>query len=243
MSRFFVDNDAVADGSVTIRGGDAFHIARALRLAVGDTVTVGFSDGTVRACRLSFIRDDEVRAEIGDPVASGESPLSITLYMGYPKGDKLETVTQKAVELGADAVVPFFSARTVKRPDAKGEEKARARLSRIAAEAAGQCGRGRVPTVGAVVSFSEMLKAAGTADLSLFCYEGAGGRELPKILADFPGVRTVAVIVGPEGGFSSEEAAAAADAGLNVTHLGTRILRCETAPLFVLSSLAFFYEL
>ncbi len=245
MPRFFVPSSQFdAEGGVRILGEDAYHIARALRMAVGDTLTVADMHGGEHLCRLVSIRDTECVLEILESRAGeSEPPFPITLYMAYPKGDKLETVIQKAVELGAARIVPFFSSRCIKRPKADGADKLRERLCRIAKEAAKQCGRTLLPTVGDPISFEAMLAEAGRADLPLFCYEGDGTKSLKEILTKVPRPQSVSVVVGCEGGFSLSEAEAAQNAGLLPTGLGRRILRCETAPAFVLSSICYQFEL
>ncbi len=245
MPRFFVNADNIGENSIKICGDDAFHIARSLRMAVGDALTVSDGSGREYLCKLLRIRDGECECEIVESrEARSESPMSITLYMGYPKGDKLELVIQKAVELGASRIVPFESSRCVKRPKAEKAEKQNARLSRIAEEAAKQCGRARVPTVSAPVSFSDMLREAREARLALFAYEGEGTRPMSEILRSLGETpTTVSAVVGCEGGFSPEEAEAARAAGLSMTGLGARILRCETAPMYILSALSYEFEI
>lgn len=244
MPRFFVPASQIDGDTVRITGEDAYHIARALRMAVGDTLVVCDRDGGEYHCRLCRIRDEEVLCDI---LSSGtghtESPLDITLYMGYPKGDKLETVIQKAVELGAARVVPFISSRCVKIPKADKAKRQGERLNRIAEEAAKQCGRSRLPQVSEPLPFADMLSAAVQAELPLFCYEGEGTISLRAVLAHRETPRTVAVIVGCEGGFSPEEATAATVAGCIPVGLGPRILRCETAPDYILSAVSYRYEL
>ena len=244
MPRFFTPTDGLGDGIITIRGEDAHHIARALRMAEGDTVTVCDMQGREHTCRLDKIRDEEVICRILETrEGATEPPVHITLYMAYPKGDKLETVVQKAVELGASEIVPFESSRCIKRPSPEKAERNTARLSRIAEEAAKQCGRSRIPEVRMPVSFSEALKSASRCDLAIFCYEGDGTRSLKQILGEAQQTRTVSVVVGCEGGFSREEAEAAAERGFAMANLGRRILRCETAPAFALSSIIYHFEL
>ena len=246
MPRFFITRDAVdpAAGTLTLRGADAHHIARALRLAVGDTVTVCDDGGTVYDCRLTRIRDDEVTAEIlAESEESAESPLLIRLFMAYPKGDKFETVLQKAVELGAARITPFESERCVKRPPLEKQARLAERHAKIAEAAAKQCGRSVIPTVDTPLPFADALRVAASTDLPLFCYEGAGTQSLRAVLERRPDARTVSVIIGAEGGFSPEEAQAATDAGCIAVGLGKRILRCETAPAYVLSALSYSYEL
>ena len=242
MPRFFVKKDQIDGGAIRIIGDDAYHIARSLRMAVGDSLTVSNGEGVDYLCRLERIRDEEcVLCVLESYPSVTESPVRITLYMAYPKGDKLETVIQKAVELGADRIVPFESSRCIKRPKADKLDKQLARLTRIAEEAAKQCGRSRLPEVSAPLGFSAMLAEAVKTDAALFCYEAEDGRTLKDALSGDLG--SLSVIVGCEGGFSQEEAKSASDAGCITVSLGKRILRCETAPAFVLSSVAYQFEL
>ncbi|MCQ2413442.1 MAG: 16S rRNA (uracil(1498)-N(3))-methyltransferase [Clostridia bacterium] len=242
MPRFFA-NQPPADDILTLTGDDAYHIARALRMAVGDEITVCHA-GVAYRCALDRIRDEEVLCKVlSESPADTESPVKITLYMAYPKGDKLETVTQKAVELGASVIVPYESSRCIKRPKADRVDKSTERLSRIAAEAAKQSGRGILPSVLPPISYRAMLGEAKTADLPIFCYEGDGCRSLKEILNESRDVRTVSIVIGSEGGFSPEEAALAAEAGFKMANLGPRILRCETAPAFALAAVCYHFEL
>ena len=244
MPRFFVEPDAILDGTATVAGGDAYHIARSLRMAVGDEITLADGSGREYICRLVKIRDEECTAEVLSARAStSESPAEITLYMAYPKSDKLELIIQKAVELGAARIVPFESSRCIKRPKAEKIEKQTARLARIAEEAAKQCGRARLPIVTEPVSFKKMLEEASAAQLSLFCYEGEGAKSLKAVLSADGVPTTISVIVGSEGGFSPEEADAAKEAGLTPVNLGPRILRCETAPMYALAAISYQLEL
>ena len=244
MPRFFAPSDAFTDGYVAISGEDAFHIARSLRMAVGDEITVCDMKKREHVCRLTKIRDDECLAEIlSSQDGKTESPVEISLFMAYPKGDKLETVIQKAVELGASKIIPFESSRCIKRPSPEKAEKQNTRLSRIAEEAAKQCGRAILPKVSLPISYNEALKQAKAADLPIFCYEGDGTKSLKKILTDGKAAKTISLVIGSEGGFSREEAEAAKDAGLISANLGPRILRCETAPSYALSAISYFFEL
>ena len=245
MARFFINKDNITDNQIIITGNDAFHIARALRMAVGDEITVCDEDGAEYFTRLSRIRDEECIAEIiSKQDGSTESPVHITLYMAYPKGDKLETVVQKSVELGASAIVPFESSRCIKRPAIDKLDKITDRLSRIAEEAAKQCGRSRLPSVSKMIKLPELLKEISSYDLTLFCYEGDGTISLKQALTDFGKVGgKIAVIIGSEGGFSKEEAQSITEAGAKCVNLGPRILRCETAPDYCLSAISYHFEL
>lgn len=251
MPRFFIAEQQLLDGTATLYGEDAHHIARSLRMAAGETVTL--CDGRAEyECELvSFEDDRKVLARvISERPCETEPPFDVTLYQALPKGDKLDTVIQKAVECGVSAIVPFESEHCVVRVRPDVEERKTERRARIALEAAKQCGRGCLPTVAPTVSFDEMLRLAADADAVLFCYEGEGTVPLGELIrakrADgtLSGERPrIAIVVGSEGGFSPKEARRAAEQGFLMTGLGRRILRTETASGFVLSCLVYEFEL
>ena len=245
MVRFFENANDISDNIITIKDKDAYHIARSLRMAVGDEISVCDDGGAVYLARLTKIRDEECSAEITSKVeTSTESPVEITLYMAYPKGDKLETIVQKSVELGASVIVPFESSSCTKRPAEDKLAKISERLNRIAEEAAKQCKRSKLPSVERMIKFPELLTKIGGYDLTLFCYEGEGTESLKSVLNKY--VRRdgrIAVIVGSEGGFSEAEAKSITDAGAKCVNLGPRILRCETAPDYCLSAISYHFEL
>ena len=243
MPRFFVNSEKIEDGRLEITGEDAFHIARALRMAVGDEITVADTDGRIHTCRLSKIRDDAVSCDIiGTAEAQSESPVYIKLYMAYPKSDKLEVIVQKAVELGAMEIIPFSSSRCIKKPVAEKQERQTARLTKIAEEAAKQCGRSSLPKISLPKDFATAVKEASESELALICYENEERLSLKDALPEAP-PKTLSVVIGSEGGFSPEEAETAVSLGLRSVSLGKRILRCETAPSFVLSVISYLYEL
>ena len=244
MPRFFVSKDRINNSIIEIVEPDSRHIARSLRMAEGDLVTLCDGEGKEYLCKLTRIRDEICTAEIESEIVSKSEPdMEITLFMAFPKGDKLETVIQKAVELGATKIVPFESSRCIKRPKAEKADKQTSRLMRIAEEAAKQCGRAKIPTVSLPVSFKEMLSLARSSDLSLLCYENEEGLDIKSALKKTNKPDSVSVIVGSEGGFSQEEVDLATAAGCLSVSLGNRILRCETAPLYALSALSYEYEL
>ena len=226
-----------------ITGDDAWHIARSLRMAVGEGITVCDMQGSVHQCTLVSITDSQVTASIdGTSPAESESPVKTVLYQALPKGDKMDVIVQKAVEMGAFEIVPFFSERCVSRPDAKSLEKKRVRWQRIALEAAKQCGRGIVPKIGEVLSFSQMLERASEASLACFCYEGEGTRSIKDVLCGASEVSDISLIIGSEGGFSAKEAADARER-LTLVGLGKRTLRCESAPGFALACISYQFEI
>ena len=245
MARFFVTKNDITDNVITISGKDAFHIARSLRMAVGDTLTVCDEDGAEYHSSLTRIRDEECTCEIiSKSEGKTESPVHVTLYMAYPKGDKLETVVQKSVELGASVVVPFESSRCIKRPASEKLDKITERLSRIAEEAAKQCGRSKLPRVDRMIRISDVAAKISDYDIALFCYEGDGATSLKETLNGYEKKSgKIAVIIGSEGGFSEDEAALLISSGAKCVNLGPRILRCETAPDYCLSAISYHFEL
>ena len=246
MPRFFVTKDLIdrESGYITVTGDDARHIARSLRMAVGEHITACDGSSVEYGCILEKIRDEECLCRIvSEAQSANEPPVYITLFMAYPKGDKLETVIQKAVELGASKIVPFESSRCIKRPKAEKIDKVVARLSRIAEEAAKQCGRAILPEVSAPLSFREAINEAAKASLALICYECERDMTLRRAISSEKTPKSISVIVGAEGGFSPEEIVLAINAGCKSVSLGSRILRCETAPSYVLSSISYEFEM
>jgi 16S rRNA (uracil1498-N3)-methyltransferase len=243
MPRFFITKDSDDAGILRITGDDARHVSRSLRMAVGDKITLCDKEGMEYDCTLTRIRDEECLCEVGSVKQSlAESPARVTVFMAYPKSDKLETIIQKAVELGAYEIIPFESSRCIKRP-AKDKEAAKlVRLNKIAEEAAKQSGRAICPMVLPTLCFAEVMKRAADFELPIFCYEGEGAESLKRILQSV-NAKKICAVIGCEGGFSPEEAEAARAAGFRMANLGPRILRCETAPNYVLSAISYHFEL
>ena len=250
MPRFFVRQDRVLGDHISIIGDDAHHIARSLRMAVGEKITVCNMQGTEYDCEISSFNDDsEVIAKIISQKQSENEPkIFITLFQALPKGDKFDTIIQKAVECGVSKIVPFQSERCIVKIKNEAESKKRERRQKISAEAAKQCGRSVIPEVCDSISFNEMLSEAQNNDIVLFCYENEGTKPLGTILkelflneANIP--QSIAIVIGSEGGFSVKEAELAQNKGAILTGLGKRILRTETASGFVLSCIVCFSEL
>ena len=237
LPKFFTSENNISGSCILIENGDARHISGVLRMKKGESVVISDGHGTDYFCRIDTL-GDTVRAKIISHAPSeGEPAVDVSLYIALQKGDKLEYVVQKSVELGAHKIVLFYSSRCVSRPDAQTLEKKVARLQRIAREAAGQCGRGIIPQVCSVASFEEAVLLAAKHELGLFLYEGGSGKTLAQVLIQ--GYTDCSFMVGPEGGFSPQEHDLAMRAGLADTTLGKRILRCETVPLCVLSALMY----
>lgn len=240
MHRFFTDLSSIKDDKVFISGDDAHHISKVLRLKEDDEIIVCDKAGTDYLCSIKTIEKDMVQAWIlKKEIASSEPPIEITLYQGVPKGDKLETVIQKCVELGAVRIVPVAMKRSV--AVIKDKEKKKERMQRIALEASKQCQRSKVPEVMEVMSFKEAISHAQKNDLKLLPYEAEDEKKLKDILLENKNSKTIAVFIGPEGGFDDEEIKIAGENGFATVTLGPRIMRTETAPIACIA--AVMYEL
>ena len=238
MPRFFVSKNEIHDSFMVLTGENAAH-AKVLRLKSGDSVTVCDGDGCDYACTVSDVSPGQISLVVHSKSPSAAEPsVRCSVYMAYAKADKLEHVIQKATELGAYEIVTFPSARCVSRPDEKSLQKKLDRWQKIAASAAEQSGRGRIPKVLVLGSFPEALSRAAQADKALMFYEHEESLTLKMALSG-GSYRTVSLLTGPEGGLEEAEVARAREAGLQVCTLGRRILRCETAPLCALSAVMY----
>ena len=238
MVRFFVSPEELAEDELYLAGENAQH-AKVLRLKAGEEVLVCDGQGQECACRIAEIRPGEVSLTVMERrVSETEAKLRVSIYMAFPKADKLEHVIQKATELGACEIVAFPSARCVSKPDEKSLKKKLDRWQKIAASAAEQSGRGCIPKVTVLPSFQAALERAAQADKALMFYENEQAVTL-RMALEAGEYRTVSLLTGPEGGLEVFEVEKARAAGLQVCTLGKRILRCETAPLCALSAVMY----
>lgn len=246
MPKFFVNKEQIENGYVTIRGEDAHHISRSLRMAAGERITVSDMQMTEYECVLEEFLDGCVRAKIESKSRADTEPdIRIRLFQALPKGEKLDFVIQKSVECGVYDITPFESDRCIVKFKADAEERKKERRNKIALEAAKQSGRGMIPAVNSTLTFEQMLFEAKKSDAVIFCYEGEGTTPIGNILPEIKknGVKDIAIIIGSEGGFSLCEAEAAEKNGFFKAGLGKRILRTETAPIFALSCIVYEFEL
>lgn len=239
MARFFLDLDSLPSSrSVTIVGDDAAHIAKALRLQVGDQIEVVIA-GQAYIAQLVEVAPTFALAQVGEPmVTDSESYLALHLYQALPKGDKLDLVIQKATELGVTSITPVLTERVVVKLKPDAVAKKLPRWQRIALEAAKQSRRQLVPTINPPVSLWE-LAAVPEQQLALVAWEEADAPLRPLLQATRS--ETVHVLIGPEGGLTNAEVDFLSLKGWQSITLGPRILRTETAPLVLLAVLQ--YEL
>jgi 16S rRNA (uracil1498-N3)-methyltransferase len=239
MPRIFVNPGEITGDTVVLPEAEAKRLLRVLRMHTGDAVTL-FDGSKEYSSTITTLGTKSATLTItGTSDRNSEPPVAITLGQGLPKGDKLEWVVQKAVELGVSAVMPVLMERSIRRPDARDIEKQLQRLRKIAVEAAQQSGRLCVPEIPCMMDLPMFLQHSTDADLKIVLYEGEKTAGLRNILHSIPNVKSVYLLIGPEGGLKEEEVAEAEAAGFIPAGLGPRILRTETAGLAALSIIQF----
>ena len=245
MHHFFVEPSQIQGNHIFIDGPDVNHIRNVLRMNPGEEVNVTDGSGEkVYRCAIASIGEDKVELNIMWAQEKGMAlPSKIYLFQGLPKSDKMELIIQKAVELGVYEIIPMATARAVVKLDQK---KAAAKVKRwqaISESAAKQSKRLLIPEVKEPVKFSEALKLASDLDVRLIPYELAEGMDgTRRIIQSVKPGQSVAVFIGPEGGFEEAEVELAKEAGFQAITLGRRILRTETAGMTVLSILMYQLE-
>ena len=232
MYNFFVDECARAGDSFRITGKDHNHICNVLRMQVGDTFLVSCA-GISCLCRLECVEDDAVVAEImEEDYRNTELPVRFYLFQGLPKGDKLELIIQKTVELGVAGIIPVEMSRCVMKLDEKKKKARKERWQSIAESAAKQSKRNVIPEVYDVMTYKQAMAKAAEMDLFLVPYENERGMaETREALARIRPGMSVGILIGPEGGFEEKEIELAREVGASVISLGKRILRAETAAV------------
>ena len=238
MYHFFVNPEAIVDKTITITGKDVNHIKNVLRMKPGEEISVSADNSQAEyRCIVRELNDDAIICELAFIKEEGnELPSKVYLFQGLPKGDKMEFIIQKAVELGVYEIIPVEMKRCVMKLEPK---KAVSRIQRwqgISEAAAKQSKRTVIPEIKMPMAFKEAVKYAADCDLKLLPYEQAKGMEYTKELINNlePG-KSVAIFIGPEGGFETSEVDFARESGFEAITLGRRILRTETAGMVVLS--------
>jgi len=253
--RIFVEEPEIGGGGelVTLAGEMARYVTRVLRLQEDDKISLFNGRGAEYLCTIKEVKGKNLILSVMEKrVINRESNLRITLCQAVPKGKKMDFIIQKATELGVHSFAPFVSSRTIFRPDKRDGEGKVKRWEKVALEAARQCGRNLVPAVKAISSMEEMLKTVrpgkGDGILKIMLWEGEETRSLDDLVSKAESSRgkdlspeEVVVLIGPEGGFSDDEAAAASEEGFLTVSLGKRILRTETAGLAAVSILQYIW--
>jgi len=238
MHRFVVEPANIEGNSIKITGDDLKHLRQVLRLEAGDKIGVFDGLGMEYEAVLTDVDKDRAYAEIISSFRSDTEPsVKLTLFQGLPKGDKIDLIIQKSVELGVYRVVPVITERTVVQLDPKQSRKKTERWQRIAKEAAKQCHRAYIPEISEPVEFDEVLKKTREFDAAVMLYENEEKKCLKELLKCYTinKIGNVALLIGSEGGFSNEEAEKCKIAGFDIAGLGKRILRSETAAITAIS--------
>lgn len=242
MAKFFVDPADIntAAGSIFLRGEDVSHIRKVLRMHPGDELTLCDGRKNDYTGRIEEITAEQVKVTIVDRAENGnEPPVRVTLYQGIPKGDKMELIIQKCVELGIYSIVPVSTERAVVRIDNEKDAKNKTeRWQKISREAAKQCRRGIIPEIALPIRFKQAVQQVAGQGLALMPYENEKATGLRSVLANCIS-REIAIFIGPEGGFSEKEVEWATQEGIRTITLGPRILRTETAGFAALTAVMY----
>jgi len=236
MTKVFVKPEQVNGDLVRIIGADLHHLRSVLRKEIGDSLLIGINDRTYNGVIVSSEPEQMLVSLVSSATASTESTLTIQLCQAIAKGDKMDLIIQKAVELGVNEIVPFVSQHTVVKLDADKRVQKQSRWQKIAEEAAKQCKRDRIPQVRVPVDYNDLLtqlQNPHSEHLILMAYERASEHGLKQLAGKQP--QRVSIIIGPEGGFAPHEVESVAMIGGEIIKLGNRILRTETAAIAVLS--------
>lgn len=237
MAWFFTDEN-IKD-TYLISGEDAQHIRKSLRMKEGEELTLVSPDGQEHLCVIEDFNEGVAVKVMTSKPCEQEPSVKVTLYQGLTKGDKMDFIIQKSVELGVTEIVPTLTDRCISRPDEKSMSKKCERWQKIALGAARQSRRGIVPEVKSLLTLREAAEKAKESDISLVFYEG-GGEKISVLMENKP--KNISIFIGSEGGFEESEIELLKSKGVMNATLGKRILRAETAPLAALSAIMFFTD-
>ncbi|MGM0841989.1 MAG: 16S rRNA (uracil(1498)-N(3))-methyltransferase [Bacillota bacterium] len=246
MQRYFINDTYRENDPITITGDDYHHIVRVMRMKEDDEVYAVFKDQASAIARIETISSDSVELSIVKwETTTKELPIKVTIASGLPKGDKLELIFQKGTELGATQFIPFNADRSIVKWDDKKAKKKVERWEKIVKEAAEQSHRLLVPDVSAPISLKQLIEAKFDYKLIAYEEEARAGEKgnLSKVLSTIEHGQSVLVVFGPEGGLTEKEVEMCKNEGFIPCGLGPRILRTETAPLYVLSAISYQLEL
>ena len=244
MSVFFINKNQLKENKIRITGELLKHLRDSLRIKKGEMIFCVDEDGTKYAVLATYTGQDLFDGDIMETTSrKKESAISINLVQAVPKGPKLDFIIQKTTELGINAITPVISERSVVRIEKERAEEKSRRWKRIALEAAQQSNRLDVPDIAPPISFHDYMASFKKGDLNLMLYEGEKRMGIKEVLRSIQEakseVKTIILLIGPEGGFSQEEVETAVDAGFTPVSLGDLILRTETAPIVALSILQY----
>lgn len=247
LQRYFIPEGNWQGDKLTITGDDAHHIIRVMRGNTGDELICNHPSGHAILGEITTLDQQQVTVSIVEKLhETVELPIHVTIAQGLPKGDKLEYVLQKGTELGASGFIPFTADRSVVKWDEKKSSKKMTRFAKIVKEASEQSHRNLIPQVTPIMNLDGLIEATKEYDVKIFAYEEETKtnhfRSFASIVSKLKSNQRIVVCIGPEGGFSNNEVTLLKESGFQSVRLGPRILRTETAPLYVLASISYQFE-
>ncbi|MFZ3576495.1 16S rRNA (uracil(1498)-N(3))-methyltransferase [Virgibacillus sp. DJP39] len=246
MQRYFVPEENWEEDRLIITGDDAHHVIRVMRGSVGDKIICNHPSGYAVLGELVTIDDNVTVSIVKFLQETVELPIHVTIAQGLPKGDKLEYVLQKGTELGASRFIPFTADRSVVKWDQKKASKKMTRFAKITKEASEQSHRNRIPQISSVMSLKELIEDTKDYDVKIFAYEEEAKTDsfvsYASVISKLKSKQKIIVCIGPEGGFSNNEVDLLKENNFLSVRIGPRILRTETASLYVLASISYQFE-
>lgn len=248
MQRYFIEDTCLIEDIVTLPSEESKHITKVMRMRNEDTIVCCFTEGRSALCSLIDVSSNELQAKVVEWLEeNNELPIQVTIASGLPKGDKLEYIAQKATELGMNQLLPFKASRSIVKWDEKKGSKKVERLEKIAKEAAEQSYRNIIPEISTPISFKELIVKSSEYDRCIVAYEETAKENnhgaLKEVLSEMEYGDSLLVVFGPEGGLSEDEVSNLVEVGFVCCSLGSRILRTETAPMYLLSAVSYHFEI
>ncbi|HLR66499.1 16S rRNA (uracil(1498)-N(3))-methyltransferase [Virgibacillus alimentarius] len=247
MQRYFVPRDNWENDQVYIHGDDAHHISKVMRFKINDKVICNHPNGQAAICTITSFDTNLIKLAVIEWLNEQvELPFQITIAQGLPKGDKLDFILQKGTELGAHSFIPFQAQRSIVKWDKKKTEKKLNRFDKIVKEASEQSHRNKIPIIQDIMAISDLVHESRNYDVKLFAYEEEAKvdheHSFGTLVSNLKEGQRVLVCIGPEGGFSTNEVDLLKKNNFTAVRLGPRILRTETAALYVLASISYHFE-
>lgn len=236
MHKFFVDKSQIDQNEVTLKKEDELHLVKVLRAKTNEELIICDEEQNNYLCFIDFIdfKKNIIKIKIKQSIIINSEPnLKITLFQGLPKGDKMDLIIQKSVELGVNTIAPVVTKNTVSKPSSNKSE----RFNKISEAASKQAGRNIIPKVMECMSFLQVLESIKQFDVFFICYEKQKGN-LKSVIQN-KSYKNIGVFIGPEGGFTEEEVQKIISFGATPVTLGERILRTETAGFMFLALLLY----
>ena len=242
MYNFFVNSNDICDNIARISGEDYNHIKNVLRMKLGTKILINDKGkNNSYLTEIQKISEKEILCKIIEKIESNEMKIKVTLFQGVPKSDKMEYIIQKSVELGVYEIIPTQMKNCVAKIN--NEENKLIRWNKISETAAKQSKRSIIPKVENKISFDELINRMKEFDLTIVAYEDEKNTNMKDILRNYPNVKSIAIIIGPEGGIDKNELEIMSNNGAKHASLGKRILRTETASIAMLSMILYEYEM